>query len=332
VIPRPFSSDSLESDYSAASSPTLADQPLRLMQFNIHGWRDTYHADNFGHVVQAVLDASPDVLVLNEVLHPYVKPENPEYLDLVKQGRGKGYTPATPPEVTASYLHCLAQATGLVFYSFGEAIQDGYFGQFGFGNAILSRLPLSGCTHTVLKANSFEVLVDRRIEAEDRVVSSVVVHANFPIRVFTSHLDQLDEQLRLQQIKRVIAEMKQSAQPCMLVGDLNTYQASDFSDQGWEDLSAMWAKKNWGEPPRRSATLEELEVNQFQDAHFLCERNRDVVPKATCWTIEPLFRIDYAMLSQQAVREWHVHYCDRLPKATCSDHFPIIVDLVASGV
>jgi len=329
VIPRTFSSESLESDYSTSSSPRQT-EPLRLMQFNIHGWRDTHHADNFDQVLQAVLDASPDLLVLNEVLHPYLRPEDPAYFNLVKKGNGNGFVPATPPTVKDSYLHRLAQASGLVFYTFGEAIHNGYFGSFGFGNAILSKLPLSGCTHTVLKASSFEYLGERRIEAEDRSVSSVLVHATPPIRVFTSHLDQLDEHLRLQQTKRILTEMRGSAQPCMLVGDLNTYQASDFSDQGWEELSAMWAKKGWGEPPRRSATLEELCANQFKDAHYLCERNVDAVPKATCWTIEPLFRIDYALMGEEATGDWNVLHCDRFTKATCSDHFPIIVDMIAS--
>lgn len=326
---RPGSVGSLEHDssYSVSSSPrSSVDGPLRVMQFNIHGWRDTYHKDNFGDIVQQVQACSPDVLVLNEVLHPY-GPMPDEYFQLVKAGGGNGYVPGEQPTSKDSYLERLSKATGLPHFTFGEAVADGYFGRFGYGNAILSKFELWDCTHTVLKADSFEYQSDRRIEAEDRCVSSAVVMREPKLRLYTSHLDQLDEGLREQQVGRILEEVHRSPEPTMLVGDLNTYQASDFSSQGWQELAAMWERKGWGEPPKRSASLEAL-AEHMTDAHYLCQRNRGRPPKATCWTIEPLFRIDYALMDSQAAKEWEVLQCDRVEQATCSDHFPIMLDLL----
>eukprot|EP00656_Telonema_subtile_P018912 TRINITY_DN20272_c0_g1_i1.p1 TRINITY_DN20272_c0_g1~~TRINITY_DN20272_c0_g1_i1.p1 ORF type:complete len:343 (+),score=82.44 TRINITY_DN20272_c0_g1_i1:111-1139(+) len=322
-----------DSSYSVESSPrsvngSSLDSPLRVMQFNIHGWRDTYHKDNFGEILHHVQACSPDVLVLNEVLHPY-GPMPDEYFDTVKAGKGNGYT-AEPLNDKESYLQRLADATGLRSFVFGQAVEDGYFGLFGYGNAILSKFDLSDSTHTVLKANSFEYQSDRRIEAEDRCVSSAVINHSTKLRVFTSHLDQLDEQLRHQQIERILAQLARSEEPCMLMGDLNTYQASDFSAAQWKDLSDMWARKNWGEPPKKSATMEALTEHRLKDAHYLCERNAGRFAKPTCWTIEPLFRIDYAMLDEQAAKQWQVLQCDRMEQVTCSDHFPIMLDLAAT--
>eukprot|EP00658_Telonema_sp_P-2_P078920 TRINITY_DN750_c0_g1_i1.p1 TRINITY_DN750_c0_g1~~TRINITY_DN750_c0_g1_i1.p1 ORF type:complete len:367 (-),score=112.68 TRINITY_DN750_c0_g1_i1:158-1258(-) len=269
-----------DSNYSSdeVASPAAEVAELRLMQFNIHGWRDTYHRDNFDAIVEAVQAADPEVLVLNEVLHPYGQTAaSPEYLALVKSGKGNGYTPEATVDLKDSYLQRLADATGLRFYAFGAAIHDGYFGRFGYGNAVLSKVRLVDVAHTVVEASSLEYTEERRIEAEDRGLTSATVLTSPPIRVFTTHLDQLDEALRHQQIKIMLSEIKKSTFPAVLVGDLNTYQSSDYDNEGWAAIQEMWAKKNWGDPPRRSATLEQLAADQMHDAHYLCERNLSLI-------------------------------------------------------
>jgi len=297
------------------------------MQFNIHGWRDTYHKDNFERVVASVLEEQPDVLVLNEVLHPYVLPSVEGYLQLVKAGQGNGFVDPDLPTPDESYLHKLSLATGLHYYTFGQATADGYFGSFGFGNAILSRFKLEEVQHTVLKAESFEYAADRRIEAEDRAVSSALVCGSTPLRVFTSHLDQLDEGLREQQAQ-VIVDQMQALPGSILVGDMNTYQAQDYSPEGWQTIQAMWASRGWGKPPALSASLQAFASGGLADSHYLCHRNIGTWAEPTCWTIDPKFRIDYAFMDQTAQAEWEVEQIGRLDSATCSDHFPIALSLV----
>lgn len=302
---------------------------LRVMQWNIHGWRDTYHKDNFMSTLAAVRANAPDVLVLNEVLHPYALPAEPEYLQTVRSGKGNGWQPAEPVSDQESYLRRLAEETGLVHYEFGQAVEDGYFGRFGYGNAVLSRYPLKNAACSVLLASEFEYTEGRRIEAEDRCVLScdVCVHPNGPgVSVCTTHLDQLDEGLRRQQMAAVLEHCPES---CMLVGDFNTYQQSDYDQQGWDQIVELWTNKKWGPPPTHSPALEALADGGFEDAHYLCQENRGTMAAPTCWVIEPKFRIDYCMLSGPLSRQWNVDSCGRDAQACCSDHFPILVDISA---
>merc|ERR1711904_17975 len=318
--------DDTSYDSSDASSPP-GPHKLRVMQWNIHGWRDTDHNDNFQDLLVAVRDSAPDVLVLNEVLHPYRAPADSEYFDTVKRGKGNGYTPPETPTEQQSYLAQLALATGLNHYAFGQAVDDGYFGRYGYGNAVLSRYPIEQVNCSVMLASQFEYTEGRRIEAEDRSVLRVDVlydPSDAPLTVCTTHLDQLDENLRLQQMMAVVEQCPSS---CMLVGDFNTYQASDYTDEGWAAITELWRKKKWGSPPERSPALEVLSALCFHDSHYLCPLNRGLKAEATCWTIEPLFRIDYCMFSKYLSRQWSVDSCTRDAEASCSDHFPIVVDL-----
>ena len=59
---------------SSSGSSTTRRHDLRLVTYNVHAWRDSDHCDNFDEIVQAIKDLKPDILCLNEVLHPFGKP------------------------------------------------------------------------------------------------------------------------------------------------------------------------------------------------------------------------------------------------------------------
>ena len=52
------------------------------------------------------------------------------------------------------YLDRLAEALGMPHMSFGQATEDGYFGAFGYGNAVLSRYRIVSEEHTLVKADA----------------------------------------------------------------------------------------------------------------------------------------------------------------------------------
>ena len=128
--------------------------PLRLVTYNIHGWRDTFHKDNLDRIIALLSQLDADVVALQEVLHPYRPPADPvecvDYFERVKAGKGNGFELSTVPweenaEENASplpYLNELARALGMPYISFGKATSDGYFGRFDYGNAIL-RFPIT---------------------------------------------------------------------------------------------------------------------------------------------------------------------------------------------
>jgi hypothetical protein len=129
--------------------------PLRLVTYNIHGWRDTFHNDNLARIIALLSRLDADVIALQEVLHPYRPPtdtvERVAYFDRVKSGKGNGFEASNPPCGARPYLDELAAALGMPHVSFGCATADGYFGRFGYGNAILSRRPIVREEHLVVR-------------------------------------------------------------------------------------------------------------------------------------------------------------------------------------
>jgi endonuclease/exonuclease/phosphatase family metal-dependent hydrolase len=195
--------------------PLFDDQivPLRLVTYNIHGWRDTFHNDNLDRIIALLARLDIDVICLQEVLHPYRPPADPAeraaYFDRVKAGKGNGFETSTPSWGDSDgdarpYLDELAAALGMPHISFGCATSDGYFGRFGYGNAVLSRRPIAREEHLVVRPAA-KHQAGRRIEAEDRCFSAVILAASSScpaITVCVTHLDQLSDELRLDQVPR----------------------------------------------------------------------------------------------------------------------------------
>ena len=59
---------------SVASRTAAAKAQLRVVTMNIHAWRDSDHRLNFDRLVAQLQKLRPDVVCLNEVLHPFCAP------------------------------------------------------------------------------------------------------------------------------------------------------------------------------------------------------------------------------------------------------------------
>ena len=136
---------------------TSVTRALRLVTYNIHAWRDAEHAENLPRLIELLRSLKPDVLCLNEVLQPFTAPPPSDpYWQIVREKRGHGYPPPAGSRPTndadpSNYLCQLSAALGLPHAAFGGAAgmdstpQDyrkSYFGQYPFGNAILSKYAL----------------------------------------------------------------------------------------------------------------------------------------------------------------------------------------------
>ncbi|KAH8073855.1 hypothetical protein JL721_2401 [Aureococcus anophagefferens] len=235
---------------------------LRVMTWNVHAWRDSDHRDNFDGVVETCQGEQPDVLCLNEVLHPYnIEAQKDGYLAAVKNGEGVGLD-VSPCAVADSYLHRLAAALGMPHVAFVEAERAKcFFGAAPFGNAVLSRRPFVDAGHLVLAAEPGDVRLggQRRDDVESRgVVWAAVEVGDERVGFAAAHLDHKAEELREKQIGRGLA---------------------------------------------------------------LARRRR-----RTCWTHNPLFRIDHVLLNDGLRRACDVENYRRVESAA-SDHFPVAFDL-----
>eukprot|EP00286_Rhodomonas_abbreviata_P026964 CAMPEP_0181298152 /NCGR_PEP_ID=MMETSP1101-20121128/5630_1 /TAXON_ID=46948 /ORGANISM="Rhodomonas abbreviata, Strain Caron Lab Isolate" /LENGTH=419 /DNA_ID=CAMNT_0023403155 /DNA_START=151 /DNA_END=1410 /DNA_ORIENTATION=- len=319
---------------------------MRVVSYNIHGWRDTVHKDNFEELVASLRTMNADVVALQEVLHPYRPPSDAEeaeaYFERVKAGKGNGFKGEYLKDSSEkSYLEALAEALGLPHVSFGKAVDDGYFGEFGYGNAIISRFPVVAESHTVVKPDARHQ-AGRRIEAEDRCFSVVTLQSG-PESTHTfcvTHLDQLSDELRLEQVQRMLP-LAEAAGPHVLCGDFNVFQRADCSEEQWQAILDDATGKGWSAPPETTAAIQEVLGRGYRDCFYLSDNHvkgsassslavegmaeDSATPGATCWVVKPLLRIDYTFLSR-GLDSALVRQYQRLLH-TASDHFPILIDL-----
>ena len=144
---------------SSSSSSTTNRHDLRLVTYNVHAWRDSDHCDNFDEIVKAIKDLQPDILCLNEVLHPFAKPTPSEEggdASAIAEAAVEGYYMAikdrhqpvpiidqdlfVPKDVNDTYLYRLAHETHMDVSSieFCSATSEEAFGiGIPFGNAFL---------------------------------------------------------------------------------------------------------------------------------------------------------------------------------------------------
>merc|ERR1719163_508855 len=328
-----------------ASGGSFEGSSLRLASYNLHGWRDTDHHDNLERLTATLNKINADVVALQEVLHPFRPPSEPSaaqaYFDRVKAGKGNGFVPDYLGDDDIPYLQELADSLGLPFISFGKATDDGYFGTFGYGNAILSRYPIVAEEHHVVKPDERHQ-AGRRIEAEDRCISIVTVEVT-PTSQQTfcvTHLDQLSDELRVEQL----AEMLQVANAVgdhILCGDFNAFQRSDCTEEQWQKILDDAASKNWTPPAETNGACDLVGKMGYRDAFYLSDNHTSGAhdsqlaiagaaedtkkPGPTCWVVKPLLRIDYVFLSQGLDDVRVVQYQRILDEG--SDHFPIAIDL-----
>lgn len=318
----------LVAGWHVASARSLKPARLRVMTYNVHAWRDSDHVDNFARIVDVCAAAAPDVLCLNEVLHPYDgAAQDAAYFAAVAAGEGRGRAVADCGAAADAYLGRLADALDMPHVSYVEADCAGsYFGVAPFGNAILSRRPFVASGTVALAAEAGDV--DLGPQARDSVEDRALVWAEVDVRgervtVAAAHLDHKSEPLRAKQLRACLAGLEASGAgaSALLCGDFNTFRRRDHDDAAWASILAFYASRGWPEPDEVSAALDVCGAAGYADAAA------DFGPLApTCWTHNPLFRIDHVQLSAALRRRCRVADYRRLDSGA-SDHFPVVVDL-----
>ena len=151
------------------SRPPTA-RTIKLVTFNIHGWRDAEHTDNF--------DGSSEIAPTTQTRRALSK-RNHASVCRTRRRRSilaGGTRSACPRLSTAggqparrgreSNLCRLADALDLPHWTFGAAVatepepqpfRKSFFGQYPFGNGILSRFELGDIRHTLLKVTPVDL-------------------------------------------------------------------------------------------------------------------------------------------------------------------------------
>eukprot|EP00550_Attheya_septentrionalis_P011346 CAMPEP_0198303830 /NCGR_PEP_ID=MMETSP1449-20131203/57091_1 /TAXON_ID=420275 /ORGANISM="Attheya septentrionalis, Strain CCMP2084" /LENGTH=395 /DNA_ID=CAMNT_0044006337 /DNA_START=77 /DNA_END=1264 /DNA_ORIENTATION=- len=351
----------------ASVAVTKSSHKLRLMTYNIHAWRDASHKCNFDRLVTVIQDVQPDVLCLNEVLHPFCNNKNEndamspifsDYYTLIQEGKGRD-TPLGPSFLptnveTESFLYQLANATGLqCCIEYAPATDQSFFGQgVSFGNAILSRVPLQHVKHFVLEPEEDDLTLgnQERSHVEARAFSAAVVSCfacddpthSMDLCICFTHLDHKSEELREKQVLQGLDQCKSLGEtiPCVICGDLNTFQRSDCNSGSWNSILNLYQENQWPAPPEQSLVLGALKEHGFRDAHWDIiqtkhknakddDDHNNNFPDPTSWTNRPLMRIDHVLYkspSERIATNSLVPVSYRRINTDASDHFPVVVD------
>ena len=311
---------------------------LRVVTFNIHAWRDANHSCNFDRLVELLNQLQPDVLCLNEVLDPFVAPpaEDP-YWEAVRQRRGYGYTlpkEAVPSCKSEAFLNRLADALELPHFAFGAATMTrSFFGKCGFGNAILSKHVLSSVRRAVAVSTEADLYLggQKRThqDLEDRGCLLAIVELPCGVRLgmACAHLDHKAEELRERQCCYFLQEASDAfgpELPYMLCGDLNSFDARDMHEDGWQAICALYDSKGWPPPRSRSLVRDALAAAGLRDTFGAIEGTKTAqCPPPTSWTAT---RIDYIMARDGESHGLRVTSHRTVPSDT-SDHSPVVVDV-----
>ena len=320
----------------ALGSAQQQQSTIKLMTYNIHAWRDSDHQCNFDRVIQVVNQAKPDILCLNEVLHPFATPSRTsstpqqksiaeEYYNSVEHGNGKNSLinkTFIPDKEKETFLHKLAKATKLENIDFLGATDNSFFGKgTSFGNAILSRYPIEDCIHVPLDVEDGDIKLgnQKRDFVDARAFSAAILDLGSDekddkqkrIGVVCTHLDHKSEELREQQVKRGIRKSEPFLEgiPHLICGDFNTFQGSDNDEKSWQKILNLYKDRGWPTPSERSLVIDAL-VNDFgyQDAFYESlkhesndgsKSSQQILPQPTSWTANPLMRIDHVLLKNQ---------------------------------
>ena len=308
-----------------AAASALRKERLRILTYNIHAWRDGDHADNLQRVADTCLAVDADVICLNEVLQPYDGARQPaSYFEAVKKRAGVGHAivECAPRE---GYLQRLAAALGTPHVVFVEAEREQcFFGNCAFGNAILSRRPILDAGHVIARPAPGDILLGEQprdsVEARAAVWASIGI-GDERVGVCAAHLDHKADPLREKQLTLFLDELKRNAPALHLIcGDLNAFQRRDHSAEAWDRILKFYESRGWPAPGEDALALDAAYAAGFVDA------GAGFGLEPTCWTANPLFRIDHVLLNAALHKRCRVVDYRRVD-SDASDHYPVVVDL-----
>lgn len=281
---------------------------MRVLTYNIHGWRTIAGLSNLDAVAQAIADTNADIVGLNEVFYPRVV-----------EGANE---PA---------LEALATRLGMHFV-FGPCMrwpaQDNLPAD-AYGNALLSRWPiLASAAHHLTPVPDKEQrgLLEARIE----------LPTGQPFTAYVTHLDHKDEEARLIQLRALRTwTVRDRNRPHLVMGDFNTLSPWDFAS-GSDSLTELGQASDQAsetvhiEAPQMQPHKESFKVvAQMEKAGYIDAYAQVGAPGKGSFLGPgfPPFRIDYIFLSDTlapaltAAQIWQ-----ETPGQEASDHRPVLAE------
>lgn len=283
---------------------------MRVLSYNIHGWRTTEGVPNLEAVARVIAATDADIVGLNEVFYP------------------RAVAGTAGPA-----LEALAEGLGMHFV-FGPCVRwpaQNDMPADAYGNALLSRLPiLASAAHhlTPVPGKEQRGLLEARIQVPGRD----------PLTVYVTHLDHTDEDARLVQLRALRTwTVRDRNRPHLVLGDFNAIAPWDFADRP-EALAALSRNpkaRHMVQSARGSAKAGDASaggpqvVAQMEKAGYVDAYPRFGTPGAQSFipATNPAIRIDYIFVSAPLLPALtHCTVWQEPAGEEASDHRPVLAE------
>ena len=286
---------------------------MRLLTYNIHGWRTQAGQPNLDGVAAVLAASGADIIGLNEVFYPRVVASQLE--------------PTTMPA-----LEALAARLGMHFV-FGPClrwpVQDAMPAE-AYGNALLSRWPIiaSAAHHLTPKAEDSGQLLATK-EQRGLLEARILLPTGTTFTVYVTHLDHTDEAARLLQL-RVARQWlaRDRNRPHVVMGDFNAISPWDFAKRA--DAYAILASHDPGQNmtggEKGPQVITQMEKHGYVDLyrHFGQPGAQSFIPAT-----DTAIRIDYIFASQSlAAQAQQCQIWLESASSEASDHRPVWADFI----
>ncbi len=278
---------------------------MRVVTYNIQYWTGMDKQHNPARTIDTVVEMAPDIIAMQEVVHPL------------------------PLEDGITALEHLAQRLGGE-YVFTEIWPAGTFPHIpaGLGLALVSRYPILAHAHHRLNHSGPG---DTRYLLEARLLLGDEQY----LTVYVTHLEWRWEDVRVEQVRALLLwTTRDKGRPHILLGDFNAVHPDDVAEvekasgRPWAEYATSLPDlfRRQGDPnPRAIARI--LKAGYVDAFRAVGEGDG-----RTYTTDQPLLRLDYCFVDPsigmwlQRARRWDTELA-----RVASDHFPLVVDMAVPG-
>ncbi|KAE8736003.1 putative DUF679 domain membrane protein 2 [Hibiscus syriacus] len=187
-----------------------------------------------------------------------------------------------------------------------------------YGNAILSKWPIKRWTvQKIADDNDFRNVLK----------ATIVVPWAGDVNFYCTQLDHLDENWRMKQIKAII---ESNNSPHLLLGGLNSLNASDYSSERWTDITKYY--EDIGKPRPRAEVMKLLRGKEYVDSKDYAGECEPVVIIAKGQDVQGTCkygtRVDYVLASSNSPYTFLPGSYSVISSKGTSDHHIVKVDIV----
>jgi endonuclease/exonuclease/phosphatase family metal-dependent hydrolase len=269
---------------------------MKVLTYNIHGWRTPDGATNLGRVAEVIAASQADLVGLNEVFHPW---------------------PASEDDA----LMTLAARLGMG-YAFGPTLAETQSPRnVPYGNALLSRWPILAYAAHRLPLTSGH-------EPRGLLEVRVMLPAGRPFTIYVIHLDHRSEAVRLTQWAAAQTWLsRERGRLHLVMGDFNALASSDYPTLETQAAVAHHNESREWVSPAFDLISQVLKAGYVDAFAYAGGQPGD---GATWPNPQPERRIDYVLLPSAWAGD--LASCRRFEHPLAgqtSDHLPVLAELHA---